>query len=91
MKKWLQSLNAGSETGPLIAIAVGAYLFGTPMIILLLVWALIARSEANHYSKLIDEVHQEAVKLTEHGKRKHRPEDEIRQQVLATWRDKGHR
>lgn len=90
MKKWLQSLNAGSETGPLIAIAVGAYLFGTPMIILLLVWALIARSEANHYRDLLADVHQEAVKLTKHAP-KARPEDEIRQQVLATWRDKGHR
>ncbi len=90
MKKWLQSLNAGPETGPLVLMAIGAYLFGVPGIILLLTWALIARSEANHYRKLIGEVHQEAVKLTKHAP-KARPEDEIRQQVLATWRDKGHR
>lgn len=88
--KWLQNLNAGPETAPLVLMAIGAYLFGVPGIVLLLVWALIARSEANHYRKLLGLVHQEAVKLTDCPKRE-RPEDEIRQQVLATWRDKGAR
>lgn len=88
--KWLQSINAGSETGPLIAMAIAAYVFGLPGILLLLVWALIARSDANHYQKLIAQVHQEAVKLGKHFP-KPRPEDEIREQVLTTWRDKGSR
>lgn len=89
--KWLQSINAGPETGPLVLIAIGAYLFGLPGILMLLVWALIARQEANGYRALLSDVHKEAVKLTKHAPPRPRPEDEIRQQVLSTWRDKGSR
>ena len=89
--KWLQTINAGPQTGPILACAVIAWIFGTPGIILLAVWCLIARAEANQYLEQLKKwnlIETARNAIDQVSKRPwERPEDEVRRQVLDTWKE----